>query len=213
MDTPVQPYAARLDVDYPERLDRLTTLLRIIWLIPIAVIYSLLTATGNQTVVNQGGQQVQSSGGGITGGLFAATLLMILFRRRYPRWWFDFLRELTRFGARIGAYVALLTDRYPSTVDEQSVHLEIDYPDAERDLNRWLPLVKWLLAIPHYVVLFFLGIAAFVAVVIAWFAILITGRYPRGLFNFVVGVGRWGLRVGAYAFFLVTDRYPPFSLN
>ena len=213
MATPPQLYAARLDVDYPERLDRLTTLLRVIWLIPIAVIYSLLTATGNQTVVNQSGQQVQSTGGGITGGLFVATVLMILFRRRYPRWWFDFLRELTRFGARIGAYLALLTDRYPSTVDEQSVHLEIDYPDAERDLNRWLPLVKWLLAIPHYIVLFFLGIAAFFAVVIGWFAILITGRYPRGLFNFVVGVGRWGLRVGAYAFFLVTDHYPPFSLN
>jgi uncharacterized protein (TIGR03382 family) len=110
-------------------------------------------------VVNQSGQQVQSTGGGITGGLFVATVLMLLFRRRYPRWWFDFLRELTRFGARIGAYLALLTDRYPSTVEEQSVHLEIDYPDAERDLNQWLPLVKWLLAIPHYVVLFFLGIA------------------------------------------------------
>ena len=120
---------------------------------------------------------------------------MILFRQRYPRWWFDFALELTRFGARIGAYVALLTDQYPSTVEEQSVHLEIDYPDVERDLNRWLPLVKWLLAIPHYVVLFFLAVGAFFAVVIAWFAILFTGRYPRGLFDFVVGVGRWGLRV------------------
>jgi Domain of unknown function (DUF4389) len=208
-----QPYAARLNVDYPEQLDRLTTVFRLIWIIPIAVIYSLLTATGNETVVTETGRQVVSTGGGIAGGLWLATVLMIAFRVRYPRWWFDFARELTRFGARIGAYLALLTDRYPSTVDEQSVHLEIDYPDVERDLNRWLPLVKWLLAIPHYLVLVVLFLAALVAVVIAWFAILFTGRYPRSLFDFVVGVGRWGLRVAAYAFLLVTDRYPPFSLS
>jgi hypothetical protein len=213
MDTPAKPSATRLNVDYPEQLDRLTTLFRLIWIIPIAVIYSLITATGNETVVTETSHQVVSTGGGIAGGLWLATVLMIAFRVRYPRWWFDFARELTRFGARIGAYLALLTDRYPSTVDEQSVHLEIDYPDVERDLNRWLPLVKWLLAIPHYLVLVVLLLAALVAVVIAWFAILFTGRYPRALFDFVVGVGRWGLRVAAYAFLLVTDRYPPFSLS
>jgi hypothetical protein len=138
---------------------------------------------------------------------------MIIFRQRYPRWWFDFTRELTRFGARVGAYGALLTDQYPSTVDEQSVHLEIDYPDAENDLNRWMPLVKWFLAIPHYFILVFLFIAAFFAVITAWFAILVTGEYPRGIFNYVVGVARWGLRVEAYAILLVTDEYPPFSLD
>jgi hypothetical protein len=138
---------------------------------------------------------------------------MIVVRLRYPRWWFDFARELTRFGARVSAYMALLTDRYPSTVDEQSVHLEIEYPDVEKDLNRWLPLVKWLLAIPHYFVLLFLWIGAIIAILIAWFAILITGRYPKSLFDYVVGVGRWTLRVSAYAFLLVTDRYPPFSLK
>ena len=138
---------------------------------------------------------------------------MILFRQRYPRWWFDFALQFHRFSARVAAYGALLTDRYPSTVEEQSVHLDIDYPDAERDLNRWLPLVKWLLVIPHLIVLFFLFIGAFFAVVIAWFAILFTGRYPRGLFDYVVGVGRWALRVTAYATLLVTDRYPPFSLR
>jgi hypothetical protein len=211
--TSAEPYAARLNVDYPEQLDRLTTLLRVIWVIPIGIVFSLLSATGNETVVSQTGQAVRSSSGGISGGLFVATVLMIVFRVRYPRWWFDFALELARFGARIGAYLALLTDRYPSTVEEQSVHLEIDYPDVSRDLNRWLPLVKWLLAIPHYIVLIFLSLAALVVVVIAWFAILITGRYPRGLFDFVVGVGRWTLRVGAYAFLLVTDRYPPFSLS
>jgi len=214
MTTLPERYAARLTIDYPERLDRLTTLLRVIWIIPIAVILSLLTATGNETVVRETGERVmRSTGGGISGGLFLATLLMIVFRVRYPRWWFDFARELTRFGARVGAYFALLTDRYPSTVEEQSVHLEIDYPDVMRDLNRWLPLVKWLLAIPHYIVLVFLWLAALVVIVVAWFAILITGGYPRSLFNFVVGVGRWTLRVSAYAFLLVTDRYPPFSLS
>ena len=138
----------------------------------------------------------------------------MLFRsQRYPRWWFDFSRELTRFGARVGAYLFLLTDQYPATVEEQAVHLEIDYPDVKSDLNRWMPLVKWLLAIPHYIVLFFLAIGAFFAAIIAWFAILVTGQYPRSLFDFMVGVGRWGLRVNAYAFLLVTDRYPPFSLR
>ncbi len=132
---------------------------------------------------------------------------------RYPRWWSDFARELARFGARVIAYLALLTDSYPSTTDQQSVRLEIDYPDVERDLNRWLPLVKWLLALPHYVVLAVLWVVAILAVIIAWFAILITGRYPRALFDYVVGVGRWGLRVQAYAFLMVTDRYPPFSLK
>ena len=147
----------------------------------------------------------------VASALFGATLLMILFRKRYPRWWFDFNLELTRFTARVGVYMALLTDEYPSTVDAQSVALDIDYPDAEHDLRRGLPLVKWFLAIPHYIVLFFLAIGAFFAVIAAWFAILFTGRYPRGLFNFVVGVGRWGMRVNAYAFLLTTDQYPPRS--
>jgi hypothetical protein len=213
MQSPTTPYAARLDIDYPEKLDRVTTLLRLIWVIPIAIILSLLTATGNETVVRATGDRMVTTGGGIAAGLTLATVLMIAFRLRYPRWWFDFARELTRFSARVGAYLALLTDRYPSTVDEQSVHLEIEYPDVERDLNRWLPLVKWLLAIPHYIVLVFLVIGALVAVVVAWFAILVTGRYPRALFDYVVGVGRWSLRVNAYAFLLVTDRYPPFSLK
>ncbi len=213
MATSPDSYAARLDVDFPERLNRLTSAFRLIWIIPILIIYSLLSGGGSTTTVTNTGEHVRTSGGGIAGGLFLATLLMILFRQRYPRWWFDFIRELTRFSARIGAYFALLTDLYPSTVEEQAVHLEIDYPDVERDLNRWLPLVKWFLAIPHYVVLFFLLIGAIFAIVIAWFAILFTGRYPRSLFDFVVGVSRWCLRVEAYAILLVTDRYPPFSLS
>jgi hypothetical protein len=209
-------YAARLDIDYPERLDRLTSFFRLIWIIPIAIVLNVLSAYGTQTVRTVTDNSITTtttSSGGIVGALFAATLLMILFRKRYPRWWFDFAREFTRFSARVGAYLFLLTDRYPSTVEEQSVHLEIDYPDVEQDLNRWLPLVKWLLAIPHYIVLFFLAIGGLVVWVIAWFAILFTGRYPRSLFDYMVGVARWGLRVEAYAFLLVTDKYPPFSLK
>jgi hypothetical protein len=208
----VEPYAARLDIDYPEQLNRLTTLLRIIWIIPIAIVLGVLTTSGSERFVTESGVHVRN-GGGVIGGIFLATLLMILFRQRYPRWWFDFALELTRFEARVSAYLTLLTDQYPSTVEEQSVHLDIDYPDVERDLNRWLPLVKWILAIPHYIVLFFLGIATFIVVILAWFAILITGKYPRGMFDFVVGTARWALRVNAYALLLVTDRYPPFSFD
>lgn len=212
MAIPAEPYAASLNVDYSENLDRVTSFFQLIWIIPIGIILSLLDATGNDTMTRTGAQ-AGGSGGGISGGLWLATVLMIVFRVRYPRWWFDFSRELARFGGRVFAYFALLTDQYPSTVDEQAVHLEIEYPDVERDLNRWLPLVKWVLAIPHYIVLVPLWLMAFVAVAVAWFAILFTGRYPRALFDFVVGVWRWSLRVGAYAFLLVTDRYPPFALS
>lgn len=211
-------YAARFDVDYPEKLDRVTSAFRFLWIIPIAIVVSVLsgTAVSTTTVVTATGEvvsQVSRSAGGIAGGLFGATLLMILFRRRYPRWWFDFALQFNRFTARVAAYGALLTDRYPSTVEEQAIHLDLDYPDVEKQLNRWLPLVKWFLVIPHLIVLFFLFIGAAFSVIIAWFAILFTGRYPRGLFDYVVGVGRWALRVSAYATLLLTDRYPPFSLH
>ena len=219
MDSVPAQYAARLEIDVPGRLDRVTSFFRLIWVIPIAIVASALSASGSETVqtvttaTDAVIETTTRSGGGIAGGLFAATLLMIVFRMRYPRWWFDFALELTRFNARLGAYLFLLTDTYPSTVEEQSVHLEIDYPDVQKDLNRWLPLVKWLLAFPHYIVLAALWIGATVVWVIAWIALLFTGRYPRPLFDYMVGVGRWSLRVQAYALLLVTDRYPPFSLR
>ncbi len=213
-EQPTTPgYAVRLDVDYQEQHNRVTTAFRVFLAIPIVIVIGVLTAGSTQRAYDESGRMVTTTSGGISAGLFFATLLLIVVRQRYPRWWFDFARELARFGARIGAYLTLLTDQYPSTVEEQSVHLDIDYPDVVRDLNRWLPLVKWLLAIPHYIVLFFLTVAAVVVVIVAWFAILFTGRYPRGMFDFVVGVGRWWLRVQGYAFLLVTDRYPPFSLT
>ena len=174
---------------------------------------SALSSTGTWSYVNDAGETITQTGGGITGGLFLATLLMIVVRQKYPRWWFDFALEFQRFSARVGAYFLLLTDEYPSTTDEQSVHLDLDYPDVERDLNQWMPLVKWLILIPHYVVLALLFIGGVFAWIIAWFAILFTGRYPRALFDYLVGVARWTLRVWAYGFLLITDEYPPFSLQ
>jgi len=205
---PTTTYPVQLSVDYPDRaLNRVTTAFRIIVIIPIAIVLG---------AVSGGGGWHSSTGGwagaGAGGLLVLAPLLMILFRQKYPRWWFDWNLELQRFANRVGIYLALMDDRYPSTDDRQSVHLDYTYPDAQRDLNRWLPLVKWFLAIPHYIVLFFLDIAVIVVVIVAWFAILFTGRYPRGIFDFVEGVIRWHNRVIAYAFVLITDQYPPFSL-
>lgn len=208
-----EQYPARFDVDYVEQHNRLTTFFRIVWSIPILILITILTSIGGGDTVNEIGKEVSSNGASISAGLTLATALMILFRQLYPKWWFDFSVELNRFTSRICSYVLLLTDRYPSTTDKQSVHLDFDYPNVQKDLNRWLPLVKWFLAIPHYIVLFVLVFAALVSTILAWFSILLTGKYPKGLFDFVVGVGRWSTRVEAYAFMLVTDKYPPFSLK
>lgn len=205
-------YPVQLDVDYPDRpLNRLTTFFRMFTIIPIAIVLAMVSGSTQSYSGANGSTTTLAIGAG--GLLFGGPLLMILFREKYPRWWFDWNLELLRFSSRVTLYGVLLDDRYPSTDEQQSLHLDIAYPDVPAELNRWLPLVKWFLAIPHYIVLAFLGLAAFVCVVIAWFAILFTGRYPRGLFDFVVGVGRWGTRVTAYAFLLTTDRYPPFSLQ
>jgi hypothetical protein len=203
-------YPVQFSVDYPDRpLDRLTTFFRLFVTIPIAIVLGAVSGGTWQWTYPNGTTAVVGGAGGL---LFFAPLLMILFRQKYPRWWFDWNLELQRFGNRVGTYLALMGDHYPATDDHQSVHLDYPYPDAARDLNRWLPLVKWFLAIPHYVVLAFLDIALVVVVIVAWFAILFTGRYPQGMFGFVEGVIRWHNRVVAYAFTLVTDRYPPFRL-
>jgi hypothetical protein len=205
-----QGYPVTVSIDYPDRaLNRLTSFFRMFVAIPILIVSG---AVSGGTWEMSAGDQRTTTLAGAGGLLFLGPLLMILFRQKYPRWWFDWNLELQRFGTRVGAFLALMDDRYPSTDDHQSVHLDYPYPDAERDLNRWLPLVKWLLAIPHYIVLFFLDIGAVIAVIIAWFAILFTGRYPRGLFDFVEGVIRWNNRVLGYAFVMVTDEYPPFRL-
>lgn len=196
MATQRSSYPANLRVDYPDRpLNRLTTFFRLITAIPIFIVLVFLLG---------------DSGAGF---LFGATLLMILFRLKYPRWWYDWNFNVLKFQSRVTSYLFLLRDEYPATDEDQAVHVQLEYPDVPNDLNRWLPLIKWLLAIPHYIVLFFLGIGAIIAIFIAWLAILFTGRYPQGLFNYVVGVMRWSMRVQAYAIILVTDRYPPFSLS
>jgi hypothetical protein len=202
------PFPLTYDVDYPDRpLDRLSSVLRFLWIIPIGIIAALVTS-GEISVHGRG----YSWSWAVGGVLVLPVLLMLVFRQKYPRWWFDWNLNLSRFTARVGAYALLLRDEYPSTDEEQNVHLDFAYPDAQQ-LDRVLPLVKWLLAVPHGIVLFFLWIGAAVCVVIAWFAILFTGRYPRSLFDYVVGVNRWTWRVTAYAFLLITDQYPPFSLH
>jgi Domain of unknown function (DUF4389) len=186
-------HPATLSVDYPDRgLDRVSSGFRIITVIPIAIVLSAIAHVGI---------------------LFLPVLLMLVFRRKYPRWWYDWNLELTRFATRVVAYLFLMDDRYPATDAEQAVHVEFPYPDAERDVSQFMPLVKWLLVIPHAIVLVFLSIGALFAAIFAWFAIVFTGRYPRGLFDYVEGVLRWHLRVQAYAFILVTDQYPPFRLR
>jgi hypothetical protein len=201
-------YPLTYSVEYPDRpLNRITTALRIFWAIPIFILAAAIEGGGWST--SSGGRY---AGGGV-GILVIPVLLMLLFRKKYPRWWWDWNLQLTRFSNRIFAYVALMDDRYPSTDEQQAVHLDFPYPDAERDLQRGMPLIKWLLAIPHYIVLLFLDIVGLVVLIVAWFAIVITARYPRGLFDYVEGVIRWHNRVGAYAFLLITDRYPPFSLK
>ena len=188
-----KPYPISLTIDYPDKkMNRITTFFRLLTAIPVFIILGLIAEVGL---------------------VFIPTVLMLLFLQKYPRWWFDWNLALTKFGTRVWAYLALLRDEYPSTDDERLYHIEIPYPKAEEELHRWLPLVKWFLAIPHYVVLSLLVVAALVDVIIAWFAILFTGRYPRALFDFVEGVFRWALRVVAYAFVLATDRYPPFRLS
>ncbi|HTQ67236.1 MAG TPA: DUF4389 domain-containing protein [Solirubrobacteraceae bacterium] len=201
-------YPLTFSVEYPERdLDRLSTAFRILWIIPIAILAATVEGGSFST-----GSGARYTGGGI-GVLFIPVLLMLLFRKKYPRWWYDWNLQLSRFSNRIVAYFALMNDRYPSTDEQQSVRLDFPYPNAEHDLSRGMPLVKWLLAIPPYVVLFFLTIGALFAVIFAWFAILLTGRYPRSLYDYIEGVIRWHNRVGAYAFLLITDQYPPFSLQ
>ncbi|HEX75769.1 MAG TPA: DUF4389 domain-containing protein [Dehalococcoidia bacterium] len=202
-------YPMRLFVDYPDRkLNRLTTFFRAFMVIPIGIILGLVI--GATYAWEAGGENYQYAMGGL---VVLPTVLMLLFRQKYPRWWFDWNLAITKFSTRVSTYVMLLRDEYPSTDEEQAVHIDIPYPNAKEELNRWLPLVKWIMAIPHYIVLCFLGIGAWVAAIIAWFAILFTGNYPRSLFDFVVGVLRWSLRVTVYAFMLTTDRYPVFRLN
>jgi hypothetical protein len=207
MSVQSSPYPITFSVDFPDRtLNRLTSFFRIVTAIPILIVIGLLSSGKTSWEADP-----WIFGVGMSAAVVAPLVLMILFRQKYPHWWFDWNLAISRFSARVSTYLLLLRDEYPSTDEEQAVHLELVYPDAKNGLNRWLPLVKWFLAIPHYIVLCFLFIAVFVCWIIAWFAILFTGRYPRGLFDFIVGVSRWSFRIFGYAFLMITDRYPPFT--
>jgi len=208
MEKNLESYPAQLTVEYSDKSDRFTVFFRLFMVIPILIVFGLLMGADHQPDSAAHVQYV-----GTAGVLFLPTLLMILFRRKYPRWWYDWNLQFTRFSNRIAAYLLLLRDEYPSTDEEQAVHVNFSYPDAKEDLHQFLPLVKWFLAIPHLIILAILWAVVVICTIIAWFAILFTGSYPRSLFDFVVGVMRWTLRVGAYAFLLVTDIYPAFSLH
>jgi hypothetical protein len=208
---PNDPYPATLTIDYPDKpLNRLSSFFRIFYAIPIFIILALIFGMYNYNSPKSLSDHWAYFN---TVYLFLPLVLMLLFRRKYPRWWFDWNVTLLKFVIRANAYLFLLRDEYPSTDDEQAVHIEIPYPDASTELNRWLPLVKWILAIPHLIVICFLLIGTLFCVICAWFAIIFTGRYPRSLFDYVVGVERWSIRLSAYAYLLVTDKYPPFRLS
>lgn len=201
-------YPVSLSIDYSEKSNRLTTFFRIFMIIPIFIILCFLSG--------QSGYALKPTNDFIifgTGFIFYPTLLMLLFRKKYPKWWFDWNLSLSKFITRVLSYLMLLTDEYPSTDEEQTVHIEIIFPDAKKDLRRGMQLIKWFLVIPHFLILIFLCIAASLCTIFCWFVILFIGKYPRIIFNFVVGVMRWSLRVLAYSFLLVTDQYPPFRLS
>ena len=205
----MEKYPVSLSIDYSDKSKRLTVLFRLFLAIPILIILALLTSSSYES--QQAAKEVERVYS--VGILFLPTLLMIVFRRKYPKWWFDWNLALIKFSLRVASYLLLLRDEYPSTDEEQAVHVQIHYPDVEKELNQWLPLVKWLLVIPHFIVLCFIMVGVIFCTLIAWFIILFIGSYPKSMFDFVVGSLRWILRVEAYAILLTTDEYPPFRLR
>ena len=188
----MKDYPVNLNIDYPESSNRLTALFRLVLVIPIVIILALISTYAE--------------------ALSFAIAMMILFKEKYPKWWFDWNIGITKFAYRIAAYIFLLRDEYPSTDNDQSVTITIPYPDVKNELKRWMPLVKWILVIPHIIALVFLFVGVILCTIFALFTILFTGRYPKWIFNFVEGFLRWALRVSAFALLLTTDQYPPFRL-
>jgi hypothetical protein len=192
--TAAADYPARFDVEYPERLSRWKIFVKWLFAIPHFIIVYLLQIVGALMV-------------------FVA-FFSILFTKRWPLMMFEFMVQIQRWTENVTVYaLTLQRDEYPPFSGEAGEYAVLFEIDNDESLSRWKIFVKWLLVIPHLIVLAFLAIAASVAVFIGFFAILFTARFPRGLFDFVVGVLRWTIRVNAYAGWLMTDRYPPFSLK
>ena len=184
-------YPVTFDVAYPESPNRWLILIRWLLAIPHYIVLSLLSI--------------------LAGVVWVISFFTILFARTYPDSLYSFMVGVHRWNANLGAYI-LFHDRYPPFSMGESDYEGVTFAVERPDFNRWLVLIKWLLMIPHAIVLYFLSIIAMVAAIALVLAVLFTGRYPRGLFDFLVGVGRWNARVNAYATFVV-DRYPPFSLR
>jgi hypothetical protein len=205
-------YPTNFAVDYPERtLHRGSTAARLVLAIPIILLLALV----QQVEIRVGWQAIALSLVGSLSGIGAVTfpvLVMLVLRRKYPHWWFEWNVELFRFINRVIVYLVLMTDQYPSTDEAQSVRLHFPDPQGQ-GLSRGLPLVKWLLAVPHYAVLVAFLVSLPFVLIVAWVSIIATGRYPRRLFSYVEGILRWGNRVIGYAFIFVTDDYPPFRLS
>ena len=189
----MKEYPVKLNIDYSESSNRLTAIFRLILVIPIVFILALISTYAE--------------------ALSLAIAMMILFKEKYPKWWFEWHIGITKLTYRIAAYVFLMRDEYPSTDHDQSVQIDVPYPDVKNDLKRWMPLVKWFLVIPHIIALIFIFIGVLICTVFSLIVILFTGRYPKGIFDFAEGFFRWTLRVSAFALLLTTDEYPPFRLR
>jgi len=182
------PYPVTLEVDYPERQSRWKTLLRLFLAVPVLIFASIVGGAQDATVL--------------------AMWIAIVLRARIPRWLFDFQVALLRWQVRAYSYAFLLTDAYPPFEGDYPIRYEVDYPQR---LARWKVLVwKGITSLAHLFVLLILYLTLVVVIPIAWFAILITGHFPRGLHGYAAGVIRWAMRVQAY-FLSLTDEFPPFS--
>jgi hypothetical protein len=197
-------YPAQLSIKYNNKSNRVTVFFRLFLVLPILIIFILLLGL----LVQDNDSNAVQIGGGF---LFFPIMLMIVFRQKYPKWWFDWVYELTKFVNRVSAYMMLLTDKYPSTDEEQDVEVSLEYPNVKEDLNRYLPLIKWLLAIPHLLIMIIFLVLWLLLSPIVWLIVLIMGKMPEKLFNFLVGFLRYVLRVGAYSILLITDKYPSFN--
>jgi hypothetical protein len=190
MAAPNPAYPVRVDVEYADRLSRLLIFVK--WLLAFPHYIALFFLAIGAYVV------------------LIISWFATIITGSYPVGMFNYMVGVLRWGVRVSAYVLLMTDRYPpfSLEDDPSypVRVEIDYPER---IARWRPLLNWLLVIPVALVAAVIGIIAYICVFIAWFAILITGRMPQGMFDPILYWFRWSTRTAAFEYWM-TEQYPPF---